>query len=545
MIKRFKTLAVALLTALFIGGGSLAVAAGHQANVDPDRLGDIHVVKYDDSQGLSKPDGTQKTDITANPIEGIEFTLSRVMLDDAGKAIDLTTNDGVKAAAALDAAKIAANKTAYGVQQKDVKKTGAAGDADFTDLPVGVYLLEETNSTAADGTVYKGASPSLVFLPTTNPVDQSSWITEGDKYAVWVYPKNSVESNVKTVVDADKHVGEKIDYTVTASVPAVTIDAQGKHNLTDFNFYDQLDMKLDLADASDVQVLVNGTPLDQGTDYQVKIYPASDDKGQFLYVYVDDPGLAKIAKAKDANAGTEVVLKFSPKVTASGVVPNQATVFKNAGEGAGKTTPPEDTPPTPPEGSEKTNVVVSAWGKVNVKKTDENGKPLKGAEFQIFKSTDTNFTTPLEVNGQKTFVSDDQGVVTIDGLHVTDAADDAMLGETFSYKLVETKAPDGYELRHEPFDIMLTINSIEKVKYTIGDDGMITDVARELSEISQAPDAADGSLGTTLVAHTDVVNIETKPKLPLTGGAGVALFGIVGLAVVAGGLYYSRRTAKA
>lgn len=50
--------------------------------------------------------------------------------------------------------------------------------------------------------------------------------------------------------------------------------------------------------------------------------------------------------------------------------------------------------------------------------------------------------------------------------------------------------------------------------------------------------------GSTINVATDVVNIPVKPKLPMTGGAGVALFGFLGLAIIGGGVYAAKRNTK-
>lgn len=542
MFARLKKIAAATVgAALLVGGGAVAAQAQPASIVDKDLTGNIHLVKYDDSAGLSAPQGI-KTKVEAKTLAGIDFKLTKINKA-GGEAIDLNSAKGRKAAAKLNGSTVAANKAEYGVGEKaDFEgTTDANGKIDWTGVPVGVYLLEETNSKAADGKVYKAAAPSILFIPTTDPTDPSKWIMDGKNYGLWVYPKNSLENNEKKVVDAKSNVGDKITYTVTASIPAVQKDEKGNHNLTDFWFQDQLDPKLDLAEG-DVELKVGDTKLEAGTDYNHKVFPAKDGKGQVLEVFVTPAGRAKIAEAKLAKSDTVVTLTFEPTVKESGIIANEALVYKNTGEGGGKTNPPGDTPQTPPEGTEKTNVTVTAYGKIKVVKTDDKGKALKGAEFQVFRKD--NLNEPVEVNGQTTFKTNEDGIVEIDGLHVTDYVDDAAAakpGDTVpGYVLVETKAPAGYELIPSPIDFDLKIGKVEKIKVKLDAEGK--EIAKSAEEIS-SPAVNNEATETVLTADATVINFEALPKLPLTGGTGVALFGILGALVIAGGVYASRKKA--
>mgnify|MGYP002714284496 FL=1 len=559
MVAKLRQAGVLTLAALLMLAGVLAIggrASSAQA-ADPDSeksvvntsyQGNIHLTKYDDSKGSTAPTGTP-TEVGANPVEGITFKLSKVTKDADGKAIDLTTNEGLKAAAKLQAKDIKADPAKYGVEEVKTEKTDANGKIDWNDLDLGVYLLQETDSHGkvnGKAQTFNAAAPSLVFLPTTDPTNNDKWIEDGaGHYGVWVYPKNSVNSNEKVVEDKGKQVGDKITYKVTSSIPAVAKDKDGNYNLKDFAFYDQLDPKLSL-NAKDVTVKVGKEKLVPGTDYQVEVYDGKDGKGQFLYVYIDKSGRDKIAAAKVAvgeDQVDQVELSFSPTVKESGLIANQAQVFKNTGEGKGETEPPTPDKPNVPKGSEDTNIVVSGWGTVNITKTDEDGTPLPGATFKLCKDdgNDTTKCTGIKVNGRDTWTSDNEGKIVIDGIHVGDYVDDSALDQSVKYKLVETEAPKGYELIHQPIPFEVKVNNIKKIK-TKTVDGK--EVDRTVEEISTKPGEADKTFGTNLVFGKDVVNIKVKPKLPLTGGKGVLTFGLIGLAVIAGGLTITARRSK-
>lgn len=546
-LKKFAALLVASTALLAAGGvvhaadGMVTATAKPAQIVDTAKKGVIHLTKYDDAAGKKSADGTQQTVTGATPLEGIEFTLRKI------KDVDFSTNDGLKAAAALDAATLAADVENLTSEVSDgVKKTNAQGQIDFDNLDVGAYLLVETNSTAADGKTYRAAAPSIVFVPTTDPANEDAWLTEGDKYAVWVYPKNSLDENVKAVVDANKQVGDDITFTVSASLPA---PGPGE-TINDFGFYDKVDPKLDInGKEADVKVTVGDTELTRDTgdgrgDFKVGIKDGGEGGQDELTVILLPNGLVKANAAKAANASAQAVLTFDAKVLASGVVPNQALVYKNTGVGEG-TLKPTDTPPTP-EGWEKTNTTTSAWGKVTISKVNEANAPLAGAEFQVYSCTvdasgkGTVTGQPISVNGVSTFTDEadgaNDGKIVIDGLHVNDAENGADKDVT-SYCLVETKAPDNYELRHDPIPVKVQLTGIAtaEAKYEYDADGVLTSYSTSTTVQELNTEVQSLAVG------VDVVNIPVKTKLPATGGAGIAIFGLLGAAVIGGGLYAAKR----
>ncbi|MEW6861019.1 SpaH/EbpB family LPXTG-anchored major pilin [Trueperella pyogenes] len=537
MFNHLRKAVVAALAAgaLMLAGGAAHATTAPDSIVDTNKTGTIYLTKYDDSKGKAVADGTKNDAVGANPIEGITFTLTPI------NGVDFTSNEGLKKAAGLDAAQLSAGKMPDGIElgEPQEKKTAEGGHAKWENLKVGAYLLVETNSKAANGKTYKGAAPSIVFIPTTNPKDQSSWIVdENGNYAVYVYPKNSLDENVKSVVDKDVHVGGDVTFSVEASMPTPDKDAK----INDFAFYDKLDPALDIDGKSDeVMVMVGKTKLEKG-NFDVTIKSGDQDE---LVVVLTEEGLAKATKAKAEDPTAKAVMTFKAKVTKAAVVPNQAQVFKNTGNGKGSIKPGDT--PTPEKPWEKTNTTVSAWGKVKIQKTDEQGKggeKLNGAEFQIYtcnvvdgKGTVTD--KPLTVGGKDKFTTEGEGTVTIDGLHVNDVENDKAITTT-NYCLVETKAPTGFELRHDPIPVQVTLGGVEKKTeyFSYDEKGALKDystnetVQNLFNEVS------------TINVATDVVNIPVKPKLPMTGGAGVALFGILGLAIIGGGVYAAKRNTK-
>lgn len=203
---------------------------------------------------------------------------------------------------------------------------------------------------------------------------------------------------------------------------------------------------------------------------------------------------------------------------------------------------PNTPPETPPE---DTPEVKTYLAKLKITKTGDGAeKPLAGAKFELHAR---DLETGKCKDGEKiTFGEGDQkveswttgedGTVTIDGLHITDVVDsmkfednkgkdvqnsDAISGKSSpalqnGYCLKEIQAPDGYERIPQliPVEFALKDRVVEK-------------------EITQA--------------RVDVT-VNNKPStkvfLPATGGMGVLVMVLAGLAIIGGGVYAARRNSQ-
>ncbi|WP_434726131.1 SpaH/EbpB family LPXTG-anchored major pilin [Trueperella pyogenes] len=580
MFNHLRKAVVAALAAgaLMLAGGAAHATTAPDSIVDTNKTGNIHLVKYDDSKGLTAPQGTKDSAPAANTLDGIDFTLQKVTRFADGGSIDVTKNDQIKKLAELKAADIVANAKNYGLEEIGTEKTAGGGKIDWTGLKVGVYLLTEEDSPVSAGVSYNKAAPSLVFLPTTDPKGDK-WIYEDgtkSQYAVWVYPKNSKNVDKKTVKDANVQVGDRIEYTISANVPAVTklkdaIPTDGDpatrdYNLNQFGFLDNLDDKLSFTQA-DVDGHLSVTfgaaqedaeKLTNNSDYKVVV--SGEATGQVIKVALTEAGLAKVANKKaelPAGSDLNVYLTFKPEVKAQGIVPNTSYVFKNTGEGAGKVNPDDLTPGT----GKRTNTTVSAWGQIKIIKKDHEDKGLNDAVFTVYGST------PEGKIDEKKVIKTDVTTKNVDGvdgiakvsLHVNDVADDLQTG-TAQYKkyfLVETKAPNGYELNREPIEFEVTLGNrvTKETTWDVDADGnVVKGTEKEKVVWSNGGQPVEGLVvekivdvdeaGKILSTDQEVSNIPVKPKLPMTGGAGVALFGILGLAIIGGGVYAAKRNTK-
>ena len=127
---------------------------------------------------------------------------------------------------------------------------------------------------------------------------------------------------------------------------------------------------------------------------------------------------------------------------------------------------------------------------------------------------------PLTVNGVDKWTTGEDGTITIDGLHVTDFADNAQVTDVKKFCLKETKAPAGYALPEKNItEIDFTRDNIAKTGELKGDDKV------------------------TLVSEIENIKRDT-PNLPMTAGAGVGILAAIGAAIVAAGAWFARRTAR-
>ncbi|AIY00898.1 hypothetical protein ART_1299 [Arthrobacter sp. PAMC 25486] len=382
---------VAVGAALAFGSAAPASAA---QNIDPEAKGSITVHKFQEPNtptGLVH-DGTAVDTTGLTAIPGVTFSVQQVGIDLADSA-NWQQLEG------------------YTVAQAQKNLTGAAkplitdgeGVAAFTDLPVGLYLVTETN-TGTNNIAFHG-EPFLVTIPLALDND---W-----NYDVHVYPKNTVTGLIKEMDDSKAHViGDAVTYTLKAQVPALPAATE----LTAFGITDSLDGRLAYASAT---VTVDSLALEAGD------YTLGATGQEFALTFTPD-GLAKLHEVQ----GKDVTVTLTTSVVSlgDGAIKNQAQVFIND-----------------PANSFNSNEVTTSWGALTVFKhaAEDEGKFLAGAEFELYAldSAGGRVAGPLKdvVDGDNIFTTaSGDGTFTVNGLKAGD------------YELVETKAPLGYKLDSTP-----------------------------------------------------------------------------------------------
>lgn len=393
-----------------IGLGSPASAAPGPGQKDAPSVGSLTIHKYSGTPSGDANDGTELNPAPGRqPIAGVEFTVKPVTSIN-GTPVDLTTPAGWDKVA--DYTAVPPNTGDFLLGDATTVSTTADGSASLSDLPLGLYLVQETGNGGHN--ITQPAQDFLVTLPF--PQNEDGW-----NYNVHVYPKNTIEGKaVKDVDDSTAQAeGDEITWTVTA--PALGA-GQGGRPMTSYVMNDNLDNRLQFLPKT-VVVSVNGTAVDPdlyGIDHR-------GGQGGALNIAFNAAGL-KYLDTLPADA--VVSFAFNTEVHGIGVIPNDATIIVGDGN-------VDSEYPTEP--------VSTPWGAVIINKTDKgDSSALSGATFEVYdNAAGTGKPISVEVNGTATteFTTAADGTATIPGL------------KAGQYWLKETVAPSGYVLPTDSFPV--------------------------------------------------------------------------------------------
>ncbi|MEW6908085.1 SpaH/EbpB family LPXTG-anchored major pilin [Trueperella pyogenes] len=530
-------------------------SAANPALIKKDATTQLSIHKYLGTPVEAKNNGTIQKIEGRTPLQNVQFDLYKV------ENVDLTTNKGWEAAKALYERKVSVadlNKGAIEIEgtnftfsEKTSGTTDASGAATIK-AKVGLYLVVENLSASKDikdgGKTYTpaqitGINPFLVTLPMTNPDSRDSWM-----YDVHVYPKNQAAEMTKAVIDGNQgkenqdgyKIGQNITYRLESTINVVDSNQDGKVDGDDLGYYlvkDQLSehvkyvsSKLSIigSDNKTVELL---TPQDY----------AFTNSNNLLSFSITKDGLNKLAKAAGGKLQTEIVTTVTT-MPITGQVKNKASFYPNnyPWTNSGKTPPkpgenppPGDTPPDVPS-----NEVVSKYGDVVIKKINADKQPLAGAEFAVFRATKEsdaagytckNVDFSKEPIAKTAAASDAGGLTIVRGLQLSNWRNDSSAKsgaitdekQFYSYCLVETKSPDGYQLLAEP------------IEFNLLKEGAVMDLSSS-EEAKMTDEVKKNGRALEVVNQPD----NLKNKLPLTGGEGIALVSVLGILLVGGGAGY-------
>lgn len=410
-------------------------------------------------------------------------------------------------------------------KEANKESTDENGTASFTELDLNaLYVFAETDATnaalASDGSkvnVTKVSVPFLVSLPFTG--SDGTTVTN-----LRVYPKNSTgtESIDKNIIENNTkkkttvaNIGDTINYEVTYSVPVP------ENGLTELKIVDTMDKGLTFKnEASNITVIndkgAEGSEkkLTYNTEYTVSLDEAKNT------VTID---FAKYLNSLQKNSTETFTITYTVKLNENAVLGqtgNKNKVYleyQNYGEKEPKKTTDKDT-------------TVFTYG-IDLTKKGEGTDVLEGVKFELTDSENqpvkvqkngTNeFYTPGGTSNEVTTATD--GKIYIRGL------------KPGTYKLTETKTKAGYVLLKDPVEIMITQKEAESgiAEATVG-----------RKPVTMQNDQKNSDSKTAEVPLT-VVNSKGF-DLPATGGRGIALFTIAGIAIVAaaGSLLFMRKRSK-
>lgn len=181
-MKMFKrTLAMLLCLVMAVGLMAMGVSAAGET-INAGATGSITIHKYESSTKGPDGDGTTNATIPegAKPLKDVTFTLYQVMnTTDTIAYYNGTSTNTVDVSTYVENGALKSGVTAI---TTTTATTGENGEATFSGLPVGMYVVIET---AYPDKVTAPADPFLVSIPMANP-EETQWM-----YDVNVYPKNS------------------------------------------------------------------------------------------------------------------------------------------------------------------------------------------------------------------------------------------------------------------------------------------------------------------------------------------------------------------
>lgn len=386
--------------------------------------------------------------------------------------------------------------------------------ASFGTVGLGYYVLDpQGGSTSID----RGSDAMLVAV--TN-ADQATNVDLKSEYP-------TVTKTVESTNHASAQIGKELTFTLTSKVPDMTEFEDYK-----FFFTDELSAGLTFGSITSVKVGSQALTEDStGPDYSENSYSFSHPESNDQKIRVDINNAYTLFQN---HGGETITVTYTATVNANAVEvavdnPNNAQVnFSTNPNGSG-------------DGSSTPSIVHTYTFGFEVNKVDDESEALAGAVFELQDANGsaislikdgTAYRPALATEGGLTQVTTEAtGVLTFKGL------------AEGTYKLVEVKAPDGYNKLSKPVTITI------KAEYN-QNDGTLTSWGISVDKGDGQPaTTVNGTLPTTgdpatpaKLPEFDVEN-HKGVELPGTGGMGTIVFTVVGVVAVAGGVawYASRR----
>lgn len=392
------------------------------------------------------------------------------------------------------------------------------GTVEFTGLSLEkLYLFAETDASAAKKVsdskavaVTKVSVPFFVSLPFTDKDGNS--VTD-----IYAYPKNStgtatidkkIVENGKDKTTTTANIGDTINYKVTYEIPV------GEKGLESLVVTDT--MSKGLTFVNDVEVK-NKTTIVEPKNYNVVSSTNADGITKTTITF-----LKNYCETLEENTTQNFTITYKATL-------NDQAVLGQSGNTNDVFVTYRNTGDVDRDTEHKSTTKVFTYG-IDLLKKGEGVDKLVGVEFtltdendnevKVEKKDSNNFYTP-DGNSNKV-TTDDQGKIYIRGL------------KPGTYKLTETKTNAGYVLLKDPVVIVIKEDkAIGGAEATVGS-----------KPVTMQNDQKNSGSKTAEVPLT-VVNSKGF-DLPATGGRGIALFTIAGIAIVAaaGSLLFMRKRSK-
>ena len=430
-------------------------------------------------------------------------------------------------------------------------ETDATGHTSASNMEQGLYLVVETR---VPENVTSTCNPFFVSLPMTT-IDGAAW-----NYDVTVYPKNqtgnptldktvreaknSTGKNTGSLTDitdgyahtATASVGDTVDYQIISTLPTITSKAS---SLSEYTYVDTLSKGIRY-NKNDVVIEFFK---DAGCTEKIatwdessgKFTVAYDDAANTMTIRMTDTGLAEINEA--ATVYTDSVKRGYSDCTMRLTYAAALTADAKMGD------------------TDNPNGVVLTWRRTNntyfdtlkdcchvytygidvLKQFSDNGGNVKNVKFRLHNDTDDCYIIAEQKDGvyyakgltakksdATTFIPNAQGHIVVKGLE-----DDA-------YSLTEIATDKGYVL----------LKDAVKIVIKTAENGTCEQCGAKLPTASATVNGKDASMtdGNAIVPLTVVNN--PGFDLPKTGGYGVWMFTIGGVALLGAAAFIVIRSRK-
>ncbi|MFU0574096.1 SpaH/EbpB family LPXTG-anchored major pilin [Gardnerella vaginalis] len=493
----------------------------------------------------------KKDDTTKSGISGAKFTIKKITSikanaqDTNALSVDLKSVDGwtelAKKVKQLNASPLDETLLTEADVTGGEQTTDAKGDAKFENLDLGLYLVKET-------TPPTGYTSDVVpFFMTVPEITREKSATNNTyTYSVEVTPKNhNVKNAINKTADTKDMVGvgDVLPYTIDATPNKTKATNLKDGKATDLTvddlkqyaiFDDALTAAYDKVDASTVdKVTVDGVTdaLTKDTDYEVTTVTSPIDANRTrISVVFKDAGLTKIItelnKVTNPQNQPKVHVTFKFKISANVPTGSDNKLMNKYGFIPGGKDGENHNPIVPDTHTDTEFRKFHIFKYDGTKDKTANDAKLQGAKFKVFAgatgvaSDATNDAKalavaqkcaddPTEANCSAALKGFDEKTTNANGV-----TDDYVAKVGQKFYIVETAAPEKYARSTKVYEVTL--------------------------ETAQKSAAAQ---------VVDIPNVPTKDggfwfNLPKTGAAGVIIFALAGMCLVAVGMFIFLRNRK-
>ena len=410
--------------------------------------------------------------------------------------------------------------------------TDKNGQITVDGLSQGTYRFIETDRGNNDGYIMDGATAYQFTVNANGTIKYG----DNDPAANITLPVTNEKPDMTKQVqkredntwgqDADYNVGDMVPYKITVDVPS---------NITKLKEFTLTDTPINLKDdINSVVVKYGETKLTKNTNYTIS-EDITGGKG-FKITF-------KTSEMADY-AGKQLVITYNAELLSTAVTSTAGNTNSAKLEYSNKILPDTDDgsnpnkPGEPEKDSIKNTTTVYTFGLQVVKKAEnENGKALKGVQFDLYKEVPADTTGAISGEAAKALgldskkawlkineaplTTDEKGKVSQSGL------------ANGTYYLVETKTNEGYNLLKAPVEVKLNIDYVTTTnnEYYKDENGVKTLVKHEVTKTTFDKDDTK-----TEGTHTEIIINKKGFTLPTTGGMGTIAITALGVALAFAGV---------